>query len=234
MLNGVTMRAGEHDVSWEGTLTFVWCDMEPSGHSGAAFAHRLGKASVFSAWRPILLNPDIPLRAQVEAFGISVGYHWRHLHRVVLADSTADGFVTATFTAYEGQYATASEKLRGNVSCGTFFDHLVGQYVRGIRGSASASGFPRGFSSSFFLFSQAVFTSSRLNVFSWALRPGQPDSVDDQVVQRFLGAVEPPLSVFTSPLVQCVLIVFTLIVSIQSENTLDAVQDTIVAMNTGC
>ena len=46
--------------------------MEPSGHSGAALAHRIVKAnSVCSAWRQILLNPDIPLRAKAEAFGIS-------------------------------------------------------------------------------------------------------------------------------------------------------------------
>ena len=67
------MRAGEHDVFWERTLTFVGCELEPSGHSGAALAHRIAKANgVFSAWRPILLNPNIPLRARAAAFGISV------------------------------------------------------------------------------------------------------------------------------------------------------------------
>ena len=70
---GVSMRAGEHDVLWERTLTFVGCELEPSGHSGAALAHRIVKANgVFSAWRPILLNPNIPLRARAAAFGISV------------------------------------------------------------------------------------------------------------------------------------------------------------------
>ena len=69
-LNGVLMRAGEHDVLWERTLTFVGCELESSGHSGAALAHRIVKANgVFSAWRPILLNPNIPLRARAEAFG---------------------------------------------------------------------------------------------------------------------------------------------------------------------
>ena len=73
VLNGMLMRAGEHDVLWERTFTFVGCELEPSGHSGAALAHRIVKANgVFSAWRPILLNPNIPLRARAEAFGISV------------------------------------------------------------------------------------------------------------------------------------------------------------------
>ena len=67
------MRAGEHDVLWERTLTFVGCELEPSGHSGAALAHRIVKANgVFSAWRSILLNPKIPLRTRAAAFGISV------------------------------------------------------------------------------------------------------------------------------------------------------------------
>ena len=58
---------------WERTFTFVGCELEPSGHSGAELAHRIVKANgVFSAWRPILLNPNIPLRARAEAFGISV------------------------------------------------------------------------------------------------------------------------------------------------------------------
>ena len=71
--NGVSMRAGEHDVLWERTLTFVGCELEPSGHSGAALAHRIVKANgVFSAWRPILLNPNILLHARAAAFGISV------------------------------------------------------------------------------------------------------------------------------------------------------------------
>ena len=39
------MRAGEHDVLWERTLTFVGCELEPSGHSGAALAHRIVKAN---------------------------------------------------------------------------------------------------------------------------------------------------------------------------------------------
>ena len=70
---GVSMRAGEHDVLWERTLTFVGCELEPSGHSGAALAHRIVKANgVFSAWRSILLNPKIPLRTRAAAFGISV------------------------------------------------------------------------------------------------------------------------------------------------------------------
>ena len=73
VLNGMLMRAGEHDVLWERTFTFVGCELEPSGHSGGALAHRIVKANgVFSAWRPILLNPNIPLRARAEAFGISV------------------------------------------------------------------------------------------------------------------------------------------------------------------
>ena len=70
VLNGVTMRAGEHDVLWERTLTFVGCELEPSGHSGAALAHRLGKAnSFFCAWSPILLNPAFFLCAKVPALG---------------------------------------------------------------------------------------------------------------------------------------------------------------------
>ena len=49
VLDGVTMRAGEHDVLWVRTVTFVVCELEPSGHSGAAFAHRMVNAnSVFS------------------------------------------------------------------------------------------------------------------------------------------------------------------------------------------
>ena len=72
VLDGVTMRAG-HDVLWERTFTSVGCELEPSGHSGAALAHRLGKAnSVLPAWSPILLNPDIPLCAKIPAFGVSV------------------------------------------------------------------------------------------------------------------------------------------------------------------
>ena len=55
------MRAGGHDVLWERTLTFVGCELEPSGNS-----------SVFSAWSPILLNPYIPLCAKIPAFGVSV------------------------------------------------------------------------------------------------------------------------------------------------------------------
>ena len=71
--DGVRMRAGGHDVLRERALTFVCCELEPSGHSGAALAHRMGKAdSVLSAWRPILLNPDIPLRAKIPAFSVSV------------------------------------------------------------------------------------------------------------------------------------------------------------------
>ena len=71
VLNEVTMRAGEHDVLWERTLTFVECETEPSLEDTCA--HRVVKANnVFSAWRPNLLNLDIPLRAKVEAFGISV------------------------------------------------------------------------------------------------------------------------------------------------------------------
>ena len=60
MLSGVTMRDGEHDMLWERTLTFVGCELEPSGQS------------LFSAWRPMLRNLDIPLRAKAEDFGISV------------------------------------------------------------------------------------------------------------------------------------------------------------------
>ena len=70
--HGMLMRAGEDDVLWERTFPFVGRELEPSGHSGAALAHRIVKANgVFSAWRPILLNPNIPLRARA-AFGISV------------------------------------------------------------------------------------------------------------------------------------------------------------------
>ena len=45
VLDGVTMRAGGHDVLWERALTFVGCELEPSGHSGAALAHCMGKVN---------------------------------------------------------------------------------------------------------------------------------------------------------------------------------------------
>ena len=41
VLEGVTLRVGVYDVLWERTFTLVGCEMEPSGHSGAALAHRI-------------------------------------------------------------------------------------------------------------------------------------------------------------------------------------------------
>ena len=57
----------------ERTLTFVGCELEPSGHCGAALAHRLGKAnSVFAVWSPMLLNPDFSSVCQDSCVRVSV------------------------------------------------------------------------------------------------------------------------------------------------------------------
>ena len=66
VLEGVTIRAGGHYVLWERTWTVVGCEMEPPGHSGAALAHRMVRANIgVSAWRPMLLNPDIPFCSKI-------------------------------------------------------------------------------------------------------------------------------------------------------------------------
>ena len=63
--NGMLMRAGEHDVLWERTLTFVGCELEPSGHSGAALAHRIVKANgVFSALETNFAQSQYPVACE--------------------------------------------------------------------------------------------------------------------------------------------------------------------------